>query len=65
MLLDTYWGDLINVSTMMGVVSSSLFGVTLRGTVPPAAAWASLLLMSFGFLLLLARKVKAYEVVRS
>jgi ABC-2 type transport system permease protein len=64
-LLDTHWGDLINVSTMMGVVSSSLFGLTLPGNVPPAAAWLSLLTMCGCFLILLARKVKAYEVVRS
>lgn len=64
-LFHTYWGSLINLSHMIGVVWARLFGVSLDDGVPVAAAWAALLAACAVCVLLLARKVRAYEVVRS
>jgi ABC-2 type transport system permease protein len=62
--LRTDWGSVINLADMMRVVWSSLFGVQLWSTVPVWAAWGSLLAACAGCLVLLARKVRAYEVAR-
>lgn len=64
-LFDTYWGSLINLSHMIGVVWARLFGVVLDDGVPLAAAWASLLAACAICVMLLGRKVRAYEVVKS
>jgi ABC-2 type transport system permease protein len=62
--LRTQWGSLINLADMIRVVWSSLFGVKFWATVPVAAAWLSLLAACGVCILLLARKVRAYEVVK-
>ncbi len=54
-----------NFSDMMHVVWGQLFGQELIFDFPAPLAWGSLLLLCLACLALLARKVKAYEVVRS
>jgi ABC-2 type transport system permease protein len=62
--LRTDWGSVINLADMMRVVWSSLFGVRFWANVPVVAAWASLLAACGVCLLLLARKIRAYEVIK-
>jgi hypothetical protein len=52
------------MADMMRVVWSSLFGVRFWANVPVGAAWASLLVACGVCILLLARKIRAYEVVK-
>jgi ABC-2 type transport system permease protein len=63
--LRTHWGSLLNVLDMMRVAWGGLFGSTIGiSETPLAAAWLSLLSVCALCVLLLARKVHAYEVVR-
>jgi len=62
--LRTDWGSLINLTDMMRVVWASLFGVRFWSNVPVGAAWLSLLVACGICLLLLARKIRAYEIVK-
>ena len=62
--LRTQWGSLINLADMMRVVWQSLFGVKFWTTVPVPAAWISLTVACGLCILLLARKIRAYEVVK-
>jgi ABC-2 type transport system permease protein len=62
--LRTDWGSLINLADMLRVVWTSLFGVSTWTNVPVPAAWLSILIACGACLLLLARKIRAYEVVR-
>jgi ABC-2 type transport system permease protein len=62
--LRTNWGSVINMADMMRVVWSSLFGVKYWTNVPVLAAWASLIAACGLCVLLLSRKVRAYEVVK-
>lgn len=63
-LFNTRWGSMINISHMIAVVWADLFGVRFPDDVPVVAAWAALLLASSFCVWLLARKVRAYEVVK-
>jgi ABC-2 type transport system permease protein len=60
----TDWASVINLSDMFHVIVTSLFGVESSLDVPPAAAWASILLTCAACVGLLARKLRPYEVVR-
>jgi len=62
--LRTDWGSLINLADMMRVVWASLFGVRFWSNVPVGAAWLSLLTACGICILLLARKIRAYEIVK-
>jgi ABC-2 type transport system permease protein len=62
--LRTNWGSMINLADMMRVVWSSLFGVKYWTNVPVPAAWLSLIAACGLCVLLLSRKVRAYEVVK-
>ena len=62
--LRTEWGSVLNLADMVRVVWSGLFGVTYGAAVSIGAAWTSLLVACAICLLLLRRKVRAYEVVR-
>ncbi|HKQ61442.1 MAG TPA: hypothetical protein VJS92_09115 [Candidatus Polarisedimenticolaceae bacterium] len=63
-LFHTSWGSLINLLDLLQVVWAGLFGVERQVDIPVWCAWASLLAVCAGCLLLLARKLRAYEVVR-
>lgn len=62
--LHTTWASFIDISLMVNTVWASLFGVAPPIAFPAAGAWLSLLLICAISLLLLNRKLKAYEVVR-
>jgi ABC-2 type transport system permease protein len=64
-ILHTEWGTLLNLGQLLVVVWSDMLGATRFETFPAWAAWGSLIASSAFFLGLLARKVRAYEVVRS
>lgn len=60
----TTWGDLLSLPEVLATVWSRLYGLEPVSGIPPAAAWASLLALSFFCLALLYRKLTAYEVAR-
>ncbi len=62
--LRTDWGSLLNLADMIRVVWSRLFGVDAWVAVPLGAAWTSLLAACGICLLLLNRKLRAYDVVK-
>ena len=62
--LRTDWGSLINLADMMRVVWSNLFGVSTWTDTPVWAAWAALLGACGICVLLLRRKIRAYEIVK-
>jgi len=62
--LGTSWGSLINIGDMVYVVWARLFGVDAEVGVPLWAAWGALLALCAFCIVLLDRKVRAYEVVR-
>ena len=64
LIMHTKWGSLLSVRAMIRVVWRWLFGLSTTGGVPVAAAWLSLIAMCGFSIWLLARKVRAYEVVR-
>jgi len=60
----TEWASVINLSDMVHVIVASLFGVPPSSLVPPWAAWMSVLATCGACVLLMARKLRPYEVVR-
>ncbi len=66
--LGTGWGHVFNLGLLLRLVWSALFGVAPLGLpqrLPPLwAAWLALAAIAGGCLLLLRRKVRAFEVVR-
>jgi ABC-2 type transport system permease protein len=64
--LDTWWGLLLSVWTAMQNVWAALFGLPIEDflKVPVWAAWTTLTAAALLCLLLLSRRVRAYEVVR-
>lgn len=63
-VLGVRWGSVLNLGLMLETVWSGLFGLPVPAEVPVGAAWVSLAVASAISLWLLARKVRAYEVVR-
>lgn len=69
-VLHTPWGSVFNLTFIMKTIEASLFRDTSLFRVPPwmefspVAAWISLVAICALCLLLLSRKVRAYEVVR-
>ena len=62
-LWDTEWGDLLRLSQVFLAIRDALFQQPALTTVPPGAAWAMLVALWVVSLILLYRKVRAYEVV--
>jgi len=67
-LFRTPWGNLINLTVLIQTVGDALFRQSLLDldpwmVMPAGGAWAALLVWGAGCLLLLARKVRAYEVI--
>ncbi len=63
-MFGTHWGSVINISDMMHVIWASLFGVKPLVSTPLWVAWSSPLVFCAVSLLMLARKLRPYEVVR-
>jgi hypothetical protein len=67
-MFNTRWGNIINLSAILESINKSLFRsrntLNLVPDLPVAAAWVSLALFCAICLLLLSRRVRAYEVVR-
>jgi hypothetical protein len=63
-LLRTHWGDVISIPKMMFVIWANLFGLEPLTATPLWVAYVSPLLFCGVSLVLLARKLRPYEVVR-
>lgn len=63
-ILNVEWGRLVDLASCWGRVLEGLFGISVRSDLPLGGAWASLLFASAVSLLLLRRKLRAFEVVR-
>lgn len=64
LMLRTDWGSVINITDMMHVIWASLFGIEPLTTTPLWVAFLSPLLFCGVCLVLLARKLRPYEIVR-
>jgi ABC-2 type transport system permease protein len=60
----TTWGNLVSPAALLSSVLAQLFHTTRGGEVPPVAAWIMICAICGTCLLILARKVRAYEVIR-
>jgi ABC-2 type transport system permease protein len=71
-LFATRWGNIINISALMQTITDSLFrenntwdlDISRKLTLPTWSAWMTLALLCGFCLLLLARRIRAYEVVK-
>jgi ABC-2 type transport system permease protein len=63
-VLGVEWGGVLNIGLAWGRVLEGLFGIPVKAGIPLGGAWASLLVTTALALLLLHRKLRAYEVVR-
>jgi ABC-2 type transport system permease protein len=63
-VLGTHKGALLNISRLILTVQAQLFRQPWRSPISAGSAWIALLAVSGFCLWLLARKVRAYEVVR-
>ncbi len=63
-ILDVEWGGVLNLGLAWGRVLEGLFGIPVRAGIPLGGAWASLLAATALSLLLLRRKLRAFEVVK-
>jgi ABC-2 type transport system permease protein len=63
-VLGTHKGDLLNLGRLIYTVQAQLFRQAWRSAISGGSAWMALLAVSGFCLWLLARKVRAYEVVR-
>ena len=62
--LNVEWGRLLDLGASWARVLEGLFGISVRTRLPLGGAWASLLVVSALSLLLIQRKLRAFEVVR-
>jgi ABC-2 type transport system permease protein len=63
-VLRTQSGHFLNIVYLMGTVWTSLFRVDMEGSITPSEAWIALLIYCAICLMLLVRRVRAYEVVK-
>jgi ABC-2 type transport system permease protein len=63
-LLRTTWGSLFSLGELNDIVRNSLFDLPKTANVPVGAAWTALAAACLLFLLMLRRRLRAYEVVR-
>ena len=63
-ILDTTWGSLLNLGELIRAVWAGLFGIDVRVRLDAGPAWIALAAACAASLVLLARRIKAYEVVR-
>jgi len=62
--LHTYWGSTLNLVAVLEAVAAHLLGVPTRVDLPLGPALASLAVVGVASLLLLNRRLRAFEVVR-
>ena len=62
--LHTYWGSTLNLVAVLEAVAAHLLGVPTRVDLPLGPALASLAVIGVASLLLLNRRLRAFEVVR-
>jgi hypothetical protein len=63
-ILGVEWGRLFDLGACWARVLDGLFGLSLPGNLPLGGVWTSLLVVSGVSLLLIQRKLRAFEVVR-
>lgn len=63
-MLGTSWGHLLNIPELMRALLEGLYGVPLRAPLPHAAPWVAIPALCALCVLVLARRLKAKEVVR-
>jgi ABC-2 type transport system permease protein len=63
-LLGTWWSEMVSLWMVIKTVWAGFFGLPAPSGMPFAAAWVSVIAGSLVCLALLARRVRAYEVVR-
>jgi ABC-2 type transport system permease protein len=64
-LFRTEWGSLLHLGALRDTVWDSLYGLPVRSGLPVAAAWVGVAAVLGLCLLILSRRVRAYEVVKS
>ena len=64
-MFGTTWGDVFSLPEVLRSLWGSLYGIESFSSLPPTAAWASLLAVSLFSLALLFRKLRAYEPLRT
>ncbi len=64
LMLRTDWGSVIDIRAMMQTILRQIFGIEHQMTMPLWVAFLSVLLFCGACLVLLARKLRPYEVVR-
>jgi ABC-2 type transport system permease protein len=65
LILRTDWGSIIDMRGMVTIVGATLFGLPNNSAIPVPAAWLSILSFSAFCIVLMAKKIRAYEVVKS
>jgi hypothetical protein len=65
LLLGTSWGSVMDLLKMTGIIATGMFGIAARSSVPLPVAWLSLIVFCAVCVGLMAKKVRAYEVVKS
>jgi len=65
LILSTSWGSVMDLLKMTGIIATGMFGIASRSAVPLPVAWISLILFCAVCVGLMAKKVRAYEVVKS
>lgn len=63
-VMRTQSGDFLNIVYLMATVWTSLFGIEAERSMPALQAWIALLVYCALALVLLVRKVRAYEVIK-
>ncbi|HQK89165.1 MAG TPA: hypothetical protein PLU25_16200, partial [Acidobacteriota bacterium] len=63
-MLSTRWGVVMNPAELLKIVWDALFLAETDAVIPPVWAGVIILAQCAGFLFLLYRRVRAYEVVR-
>jgi len=63
-VMRTQSGDFLNIVYLMATVWTSLFGIEAERSMPVLQAWVALLVYCVLCLVLLMRKVRAYEVIK-
>jgi len=64
-LIKTSWGSVLDIRRMTAVIATTMFKIPNQSNVSTLVAWLSILGFSAFCIVLLSRKVRAYEVIKS